>query len=69
MSRVMNWNWYLRLFSNQFDINWQNMFTKANQSAKILSYDDTFYLISSYSASDIKNGEKKYIDNLTQETV
>lgn len=45
------------------------MFTKANQSAKILSYDDTFYLISSYSASDIKNGEKKYIDNLTQETV
>jgi hypothetical protein len=32
----------LRLFSNQFDINWQNMFAKANQTANILSSDDAF---------------------------
>ena len=50
----------LRLFWNQFDINLQNMFTKANQTANILSYDDALYLTSSYNTSDIISGEKNY---------
>jgi len=45
------------------------MFTKANHTANILSYDAALYLTSWYGTGDTSNGEKNYTSSLTQEAM